>query len=135
MWGRHAASEVAQRVFVGGGHLRPFAPHGSEGISVVGNGGESLSPSGQIRGENLREDFQSPRASPHVHWGLGQKWARIVSEAACWAEGPESTTELVQRSAGEGAARPGGWGEGRAPPPPPIFTGITPNAEGDDDDE
>ncbi len=98
----------------GGEYLRPFPPHGSEGISVVGNGGESLSPSGQIRGENLREDFQSPRTSPHVHWGLGQKWARIVSEAARWAEGPESTTELVQRSAGEGAARPGGWGEGRS---------------------
>ncbi len=98
----------------GGGYLRPFPPHGSEGISVVGNGGESLSPSGQIRGENLREDIstESPRTSPHVHWGLGQKWA--ASGAAYWVEGPVSTTELVQRSAGEGAARPGGRGEGRS---------------------
>ena len=73
---------VEERSVGGGDYRRPFPPHGSEGIAVVGNGGESpygLSPRGQIRGENLREDILpsvSPRTSPHVHWGLGRKWAR-----------------------------------------------------------
>ncbi len=62
-----------------GDYLRPFPPHGSEGIAVVGNGGRvpKVSPpsSGQIRGENLREDIstESPRTSPHVNLRVGSK--------------------------------------------------------------
>jgi hypothetical protein len=58
-------------VFVGGGHLRPFAPHVSEGVAMVGTGGQrpkDLSPRWRYRGEILREDDKvlSPRSSPHV---------------------------------------------------------------------
>ena len=55
----------------GGGYRGPFPPHGSEGLAVVGKGGErqSLSPRGGLRGGNPREDIsmEPPRATPHVH--------------------------------------------------------------------
>jgi hypothetical protein len=52
-------------------HLEPFPPHGSEGVAMVGTGGQrpkDLSPRGRYREESLREDDKvlSPRSSLHV---------------------------------------------------------------------
>jgi hypothetical protein len=106
----------------GRGYLGPFLPHGSEGLAVVGDGGESLyslSPSEHCRGKNLREDIstESPRTSPLVHRGLGQKWARRTL-------GARGTAAAGPRAADRGAlrvtrfvrqwvwGRPVGWGRG-----------------------
>jgi hypothetical protein len=85
-----------------------------------GRGANVSPPSGQIRGENLREDILpsvSPRTSPHVQQGLGQRWARrALGARVTAAAGPRASERGALRVTGFDrrwiGGRPVGWGRG-----------------------